>query len=70
MAKSMEKGAQSYPGQVLAAGGTRAVLQAGRKLPAGGTQMSMGGTKVAREWDAGGPLSRPAQFLEASFRLR
>ena len=51
----MEKGAQSYPGQVLAAGGTH---------------MSMGGTKVARGRDAGGTLSHPARFLEASFRQR
>ena len=47
----MEKGAQSYPGQVLAAGGTQvargwdasvhrwdqSVQQAGEKLPVGGT---------------------------------
>ena len=64
----MEKGAQSYPGQVLAAGGTRAAR--GRDKPAGGTQMSTGGTKVARGRDAGGTLSRPARLLEASFRRR
>ena len=43
MGKSMEKGAQSYPGQVLAAGGMQArgrdakCPRAGRKLPVGGT---------------------------------
>ena len=43
MGKSMEKGTQSYPGQVLAAGGMRAARgrdakcpRAGRKLPTGG----------------------------------
>ena len=40
----MEKGVQSYPGQVLAAGGT---------------QMSTGGTKVARGRDAGGMWAGP-----------
>ena len=38
----MEKGAQSYPGQVLAAGGTQA---SGRDAsPRAGRQMSTGGT--------------------------
>ena len=58
----MEKGAQSYPGQVLATGGTQ--------VTAGGTQVSTGGTKVARGRDVGGTLSRPARFLEASIRRR
>ena len=44
--------------------------RAGRGRPTGGTQMSMGGIKVARGWDAGGTLSHPAHFLEASFRQR
>ena len=35
----MEKGAQSYPGQVLAAGGTQVTV--------GGTKVSTGGTKVS-----------------------
>ena len=69
MGKSMEKGAQSYPGQVLAAGGTQAAR--GRDAsPWAGRQMSMGRTKVARGWDAGGTLSCPARLPEASFRRR
>ena len=55
----MEKGAQSYPGQVLDAGGPRA-----------GREMSTGGTKVACGRDAGRTLSRPARLLEVSFRWR
>ena len=65
MGKSMEKGAQSYPGQVLDAGGPRAGCK-----PAGGTLMSMGGTQVVRGQDAGGTLSHPARLPEASFRRR
>ena len=69
MGKSMEKGAQSYPGQVLAAGGTRAAR--GRDAsPRAGRQMSTGGTQVACGRDAGGTLSRPARLPEASFRRR
>ena len=86
----MEKGAQSYPGQVLAAGGTQGLgrdascPQAGCKLPAGGMQVARwrdascprAGRKcpragqVARGQDAGGTLSCPARFLEASIRRR
>ena len=48
----MEKGAQSYPGQVLAAGGTRVAIsgrfspRAGRKCPRAGRQMPAGGTRA------------------------
>ena len=72
----MEKGAQSYPGQVLAVGGTQArgrdakCPRAGRK-PAGGMPNVHGrDAKVARGQDAGGTLSRPARLPEASFRRR
>ena len=44
--------------------------RAGRGRPAGGTQMSTGGTKVARGRDMGGTLSRPARLPEVSFRRR
>ena len=59
----MEKGAQSYPGQVLTAGGTQ-VSTGGTQVFTGGTQVATGRTKVARGRDAGGtpklssPLSR------------
>ena len=36
MVKSMEKGAQSYPGHVLAAGGTQVAPGRDEKLPVGG----------------------------------
>ena len=63
MVKSMEKGAQSYPGQVLAAGGMQ-VTMGGTQVSTGGTQVSMGGTKVALQAGRGrdpklsSPLSR------------
>ena len=65
----MEKGAQSYPGQVSATGGTQ-VTTGGMKVSAGGMKVSTGGTKVARRRDVGGTLSCPAHFLEASIRRR
>ena len=65
----MEKGAQSYPGQVLTVGGMQ-VTAGGTQVFTGWTQVSTGGTKVARGWDAGGTLSCPARFLEASIRQR
>ena len=60
MGIAMEKDAQSYLGQVFAAGGTQ--------VTAGGMKVSMGGTKVTRRWDISGSLSCPARLLEASFR--
>ena len=73
----MEKGAQSYPGQVLAAGGTQVACgqdascpRAGRKCPWAGRKLPVGGMKVARGRDAGGTLSRPACLLEVSIRRR
>ena len=65
----MEKGTQSYPGQVLTVGGTQ-VTAGGTQVSTDGTQVSTGGTKVARRQDTGGTLSRPARFLEASIRRR
>ena len=56
----MEKGGQSYLGQVLAVGRTQ--------VTAGRTKVSTGGTQVALGRDAGGSLSFPARFLEASIR--
>ena len=58
----MEKGAQSYPGQVLAAGGMQA---RGRDANVRGRD-----AKVACGRDTGGTLSRPARLPEASFRRR
>ena len=50
MGKAMEKGAQSYPGQVLAAGGTQVAHgrdescpRAGRKCPRAGQKLPAGG---------------------------
>ena len=64
MGKAIEKGAQIYPGQVLAAGGTQVttggtqvsmggtqVSTGGMQVSTGGTQVSMGRTKVARGRD-------------------
>ena len=65
----MEKGAQSYPGQVLATGRTQ-VTAGGTQVTTGGTKVSTGGTQVARGRDVGGTLSRPARPLEASIRRR
>ena len=48
-------------------GGTK-LPQAGRKLPRAGLKCPWAGRKVARGRDAGGTLSRPARFLEASFQ--
>ena len=65
----MEKGAQSYPGQVLAAGGMRAA-HGQDTSPRAGRQMSTGGTQVAHGWDAGGTLSHPVRLLEVSLGQR
>ena len=58
----MEKGARSYLGQVLAAGGTQVTM--------GGTKVSMGGMQVAHGRDIGRTLSHPVRPLEASIRRR
>ena len=62
MGIAMEKGTQSYLGQVFATGGTQVTV--------GGMKVSTGGMQVACGQDAGGSLSRLARFLEASIRRR